>query len=228
MSWSFTPDEFAHVWRGHELDRHPFPLRIRESPRTAEDAAALRRTLAARLPAGADPDLSACLRILARPASRIVTVGGGHTPGSEIRALGAVVHDHAVLAVQEPNTVGRVDISIGHTNRLGARIVALLPDTPAGAEPAHSAPAGAVRDDAPSNSPTAPRIRRLLLRPHTAEGHVRVETGLDTEDPEPPAHYAWIDVEGDGRYLIRAGRDVHVAPTTAQQLARHLTTRLGR
>ncbi|MBF6331566.1 ESX secretion-associated protein EspG [Nocardia transvalensis] len=232
MSWSFTPDEFAHVWRETDLDRHPFPIRILESPRTEDEAAALRRDLQGRMPSGADPDLSACLRILAKPHTRVVAIGGGHSPGSEIRVLGAAVYDHAVLAVQEPGRSpdfgGRVSISIGHSTKLGARIAALLPDAPPGHEPARSAPAQAVRDEETvmATSPLAPRIRRLLLKPHTAEGHIRIEARLDRDDRPAPVYYTWIDVAGDGRYLIRAGEQVHVVPASAQQIGVHLQKRI--
>ncbi|WP_280257106.1 ESX secretion-associated protein EspG [Nocardia wallacei] len=234
MSWSFTPDEFAHIWRETDLDRHPFPLRILETPRTEDEAAALRRTLEARLPLRADPDLSACLRILARPQTRVVALGGGHAPGSEIRVLGAAVYDHAVLAVQEPGGSpgfgGNVRISIGHSAKLGARVAALLPETPPGREPARSAPAAAVRDEetVAATQPPVPRIRRLLLRPHTAEGHIRIEAALDRDNPPTPVYYTWIDVADDGRYLIRAGAEVHVVPASAQQLATHLQKRIAR
>jgi hypothetical protein len=234
VSWSFTPDEFAHVWRETDLDRHPFPIRILETPRTEDEAAALRNTLEVRLPPRADPDLSACLRILAKPHTRIVAIGGGHTTSSEIRVLGAAVYDHAVLAVQEagssPDFGGRVRISIGHSTKLGAHIAALLPNTPAGKEPARSAPADAIRDEETVvvARPMAPRIRRLLLKPHTAEGHIRIEPRLDRDAPPTPVHYTWIDVAGDGRYLIRAGDDVHVAPASPQQIAVHLQKRIPR
>ncbi|WP_280369124.1 ESX secretion-associated protein EspG [Nocardia wallacei] len=234
MSWSFTPDEFAHIWRETDLDRHPFPLRILETPRTDDEAAALRRTLEARLPLRADPDLSACLRILAQPQTRVVALGGGHGPGSEIRALGAAVYDHAVLAVQEPGGCpgfgGVVHLSIGHSAKLGARIAALLPETPPGREPARSAPTAAVRDEETvmATQPRVPRIRRLLLRPHTAEGHIRIEAALDRDNPPAPVYYTWIDVADDGRYLIRAGDEVHIVPASAQQLAAHLQKRIAR
>ncbi len=231
MSWSFTPDEFAHIWRETDLDRHPFPIRVLESPRTEDEAAALRQSLQARMPLRADPDLSACLRILAQPHTRVVAIGGAHGPGSEIRALGAAVYDHAVLAVQEPGRSpdfgGRVTISIGHSTKLGARIAALLPDTPAGREPARSAPAEQVRDEETVLATgLAPRIRRLLVKPHTAEGHIRIEPRLDRGDPPAAVYYTWIDVAGDGRYLIRAGDTVHVVPASAQQIAVHLQKRI--
>ncbi|RJO69856.1 ESX secretion-associated protein EspG [Nocardia panacis] len=232
MSWTFTPDEFAHVWRETDTDRHPYPIRVLETPRTDTEAEKLRAHLSQRLPLGADPDLSACLRILSAPHTRIIAVGGGHRPGSELRLLACAIFDHAVLAVQEPGRSpdygGQVRISIGHAGKLGARIAAALPNTPAGREPARAARAGDVRDEetmAPAQR-GAQLIRRLLLKPHTAEGHIRVESRLDQSAPPPPVHYTWIDVKGDGRYLIRAGAEVHIVPAAAEQIAQQLQKRI--
>ncbi|WP_406237091.1 ESX secretion-associated protein EspG [Nocardia sp. NBC_01009] len=231
MGWTFTPDEFAHVWQETKVDRHPYPIRILETPRTERDADALRAQLDERLPPGSDPDLTACLRILAQPHTRIVAIGGAHRPGTEIRLLAGAIFDHAVLALQEPGTSpdfgGRVRISIGHSAKLGARIAALLPKTPPGREPARAAPADTIRDEEiVARRPAAPPIRRLLLKPHTAEGHIRIEARLDRAEPAPPIHYTWIDVEGDGRYLIKAGSTVHVVPASAEQLAAQLQKRV--
>lgn len=232
VSWTFTPDEFAHVWRETELDRHPYPLRILETPRTEDEADRLRATLDERLPPRADPDLSACLRILATPQTRIVAIGGAHTPGSELRLLAAAIYDRAVLALQEPGSTpefgGRIRLTIGHSGKLGARIAGLLPTTPPGHEPARVAPTEAVRDEevVVAQRPTAPRIRKLLLRPHSAEGHIRIESHLDQPTPAPAIHYTWIDVKGDGRYLIRAGKEVHITPASAEQIAAQLQKRI--
>ncbi|MGW5575777.1 ESX secretion-associated protein EspG [Nocardia thailandica] len=233
MGWTFTPDEFAHVWRETGQDRLPFPIRLLESPRTADDAARLRLRLDERLPPGGDPDLAACLRILAEPHTRAVLIGGGHTPGSEIRLLAATVYDRAVLVVQDPGPRadygGGVRISIGHTADIGARVTACLPRTPGGREAAREAGAEAVRDEETvlAAHPAVPRIQRLLRKPHTAEGHIRIETGLDRDTPTPPVHYSWIDVEGDGRYLLRAGETVHVVPAAPAQLAAQLQRRIA-
>ncbi|MFI9505045.1 ESX secretion-associated protein EspG [Nocardia sp. NPDC052566] len=232
MGWTFTPDEFAHVWRETELDRHPYPLRVLETPRTEDEAAALRSRLTERLPLCGDPDLSACLRIMARPHTRIVGIGGTHQPGSEIRLLACAIFGHGVLAVQEPGRShdygGRIRISIGRSSGLGARIAALLPSTPAGREPARTATSEAVRDGevVVAAQPAAPRIRRLLLKPHTAEGHLRIEARLDAPTPLPPVHYTWIDVQGDGRYLIKADSTVHIVPASAEQIAAQLQKRI--
>ncbi|WP_433662895.1 ESX secretion-associated protein EspG [Nocardia sp. CA-128927] len=232
VSWTFTPDEFAHLWRETDQDRHPYPLRILETARTEDEADRLRATLNERLPLGADPDLSACLRILAAPHTRIVAIGGTHTPGSEIRLLAAAIFDRAVLAVQEPGTTpdfgGRVRLSIGHSGKLGVRIAGLLPDAPPGREPARVAPTDAVRDEETvvAQQPIAPRIRKLLLKPHSAEGHIRIEPALDRPTPAPPIHYTWFDVKGDGRYLIRAGKEVHITPASAEQIGAQLQKRI--
>ncbi|MET7767325.1 ESX secretion-associated protein EspG [Nocardia sp. NPDC005366] len=231
MGWTFTPDEFAHVWRETEVDRHPYPLRVLETPRTEDAAEKLRIRLAERLPRGGDPDLTACLRILAVPQTRIVAIGGAHTPGSEIRLLACVVFDRAVLAVQEPGVRpdfgGAVRISIGHSNKLGARVAALLPKAPAGRQPARTAATAAVRDsEAVTPHPSVTPIRRLLLKPHTAEGHIRIEPRLDRPEPAPPIHYTWIDVAGDGRYLIKAGDMVHIVPASPEQIGAQLQKRI--
>ncbi|MFF2087102.1 ESX secretion-associated protein EspG [Nocardia sp. NPDC058176] len=233
MGWTFTADEFAHVWRESGQDRMPFPIRVLESPHTEDEAARLRAGLDERLPGGGDPDLAACLRIIAEPHARIVLVGGAHTPGSEIRLLACAVYDHAVIVRQSPGPRpdygGSVSVSIGHSAGIGARIAACLPDTPPGREPAREAAAEAVRDEETvmATHPAVPRIQRLLRRPHTAEGHIRIEFGLDRTAPPAPVHYSWIDVAADGRYLLRAGETVHVVPASTGQLAAQLQRRLA-
>lgn len=230
MSWSLTPDEFAYVWRRADLDRLPYPLRVLETPRTEYDARILHAELARRLPA--DPDLDACLRILAAPHTRVIAIGGAPRPGRELRALGCVVHDRAVLTVQAPGRTpdfgGPVHVSIGHSAKLGARLAGLLPRMPAGRHPARTASAAAVRDTETvvQEERAAPLIRKLLSTAHIAEGHIRIETRLDRPAPPPPVHYTWFDIENDGRYLLRSDETVHVVPASIEQLAAHLQKRL--
>ncbi|WP_028479615.1 ESX secretion-associated protein EspG [Nocardia sp. CNY236] len=234
MNWTFTPDEFVHVWRETDVDRPPYPLRILETPGTEHDAETLTAALAERLPHGGDPDLSACLRILAEPHTRIVVIGSTDRPGGELRLLAGTIYDRAVLAVQEPGPTpefgDRIRISIGHSTKLGRRIVALLPKSPPGKEPARAAAGYAVRDEeaAPTAQSAAARIRRLLLKPHAAQGHIRIEPRLDRAVPPAPVHYTWIDVHNDGRYLIRADDEVRITPASAEQIAGHLQKRIPR
>lgn len=119
-------------------------------------------------------------------------------------------------------------VSIGHSAKLGQRITALLPKTPPGKEPPRVASGDAVRDQetVPTRRSAAPRIRKLLLEPHTAEGHIRIEPRLDRPAPPPPIHYSWIDVQGDGRYLIKAGDEVRITPASPEQIAAQLQKRI--
>ncbi|MEU1983926.1 ESX secretion-associated protein EspG [Nocardia sp. NPDC019395] len=230
MSWSLTPDEFAHVWRQADLDRLPYPLRVLETPRTERDAEFLHAELAQRLPP--DPDLDACLRILATPQTRVVAIGATAEPGRELRALGCVVYDRAVLAVQEPGRTpefgGTVRLSIGHSAKLGTRLAAVLPSARAGRQPARTASAAAVRDTETivQEERAAGPIRKLLRSPHTAQGHIRIESHLDQPTPTPPVHYTWLDLENDGRYLLKADESVHIVPASTEQLATHLQKRI--
>ncbi|GGK63895.1 ESX secretion-associated protein EspG [Nocardia camponoti] len=231
MAWTFSADEFAQLWRESGHDRLPFPIRVLESPHTEDEASRLYENFDDRLLN--DPDLAACLRILAAPHARMVLVGGGHTPGTEVRLLACTVFDRAVLVTQEagtrPDYGGRVQLSIGHSAGIGVRVAGCLPPTPPGREPAREAYADAVRDEETvlAAHPAVPRIQRLLRRTHTAEGHIRIETGLDSPVAQPAVHYSWIDVAGDGRYLLRAGETVHVVPTSTSQLAAQLQRKLA-
>lgn len=232
MSWTFTPDEFAHVWAETDLDRYPYPLRILETPGTESEAEKLRVELDQRLPPGADPDLSACLHILAAPHTRIAAVGSASGYHSQIRVLACAVYDRAVLLVQEPGSIpdygGRVRIAIGHSAKLGARIAAQLPDTPAGNEPARSASTESIQDDerVVVDQRAAPAVRRLLRKLHSARGHIRIEPRLDRPTAATPVHYTWIDVERDGRYLIKSDETVHIVPASPSQLAAQLQKRI--
>ncbi|MBF6356946.1 ESX secretion-associated protein EspG [Nocardia higoensis] len=227
MHWIFTPDEFAHVWRETDIDRPPYPLRILESPRTEHAAEVMRAALAQKFPPGADPDLTACLRIMADPHTRFLAVGQGSDPRAELRLLACVVFDRAVLAVQGRSTrvgqAGAVRISIGHAAKLGAGIASVLPKAPAGREPARAASTGAIYDtEAVRPAPEVARIRRLLLSRHVSSGHIRIEPRLDRPQPPPPVHYTWMDVEGDGRYLLKADEAVRVVPASVEQVAGQL------
>lgn len=230
MSWSLTPDEFAHVWRQADLDRLPYPLRVLESPRTERDASTLRAELARRLPP--DPDRDTCLRILADPHTRVIAIGGAAEPGRELRALGCVVYDRAVLAVQEPGRTpefgGTIRLSIGHSAKLGNRLAALLPKSRAGRHPARTASTAAVRDTETvvQEERAAAPIRKLLNAPHTAQGHIRIEAHLDRPKPPPAVHYTWLDLQNDGRYLLKADDTVHIVPASTEQLAVHLQKRI--
>jgi hypothetical protein len=244
-NWRFDPDEFAHVWRETDVQALPYPVRLLETPTTAEQALSLRDRLTARLPARGDPDLSTALAIAARPQTKVVVIGATARHGTEIRILGAVVRRQAVLLVQEPGPTadfgGSVGMTMGHAARLGQLLAARLPSMRAGGEPWRSAPTQALRelearaeqqdwhsDAVHRETDDLGRILALLHRPRAGEGHVRVETTRGTRNPSRPIDFSWIDVVGDGRYLVRPGAELRIGPGTADTIATQIQRLVSR
>lgn len=233
QSWTFSPDEFVHVWRETDLDVYPYPIRILETPTNEHDAAALHREIAARLPHRRDPDLTVALGIVAKPHTRIAVIGGSVTPGAEIRMLGAIVMNRAVLIVQDPGSTadfgGAVRITMGHSGKLGERIADLLPSATPGRAARRMASIEDLRNEnpitvaaQPDDSTVAGQIRALLERPRSAEGHLRIEPRIDRHYPPAPTHFSWIDVVDDGRYLIKPGTALDITPATPEFIAKQI------
>ncbi|WP_067864761.1 ESX secretion-associated protein EspG [Nocardia shimofusensis] len=155
-----------------------------------------------------------------------------------VRVLGATSGNIAVVAAQrpgpDPERGGPVRLYVGHPDNLAARIVSVLPECPPGAGARLSAPLAKVRLDSrdlvtvPVSGPTTDaRIRRLLNRPRAGIGQIVVSArrrGGETRPAtlRPFGVLCWIDVGGDGRYAVRTGAEVHVAPVTAEIFSAHL------
>lgn len=220
MNWHLSPDQFALAWARTDGDRIPYPLAVRASARDSVERAAQQPALEAWCAAALDADLSAALRVLAKPEIRVEV--SGHA-GEPVRMLGAVTGDVAVLAVQAPGTAadrgGTVHVQVGGTKRFAAQVFTRMPAHPVGTGPVLSAPAARVREDsrdlvtAPVAGPSeAARIRKLLQRPRCGIGQILVGTGAEEA---PAGVLSWIDVTGDGRYLIHAAHHVDITPATA-------------
>ncbi|CAM2957587.1 ESX secretion-associated protein EspG [Skermania piniformis] len=233
MSWSFTLDEFAHVWLETGAVEYPYPIRVVESARTEPETVRLHEAIAQRLPTGADQALTGALELIARPDARLVAIGGRtDDEAARIRIHGALAADRAALLVQQPGIAaefgGIIRLHSCPADRLAARAVAILPPAARGragrsVEPgaalAGESPLGAGSTRAPSTSRQA---RRVLSAPRTAEGHIRIETGLRTTQPDPPQYLSWVDVVRDGRYLIRTDGAVRIAPVSSENIADYL------
>ncbi|MFD6220897.1 ESX secretion-associated protein EspG [Nocardia asteroides] len=234
MNWHLTPDQFALAWARTDGDRIPYPLAVRASARDTAERAARQPALDAWCAATLDADLSAALRVLGKPEIRVEVCGSATAP---VRMLGAVTGDVAVLAVQAPGTGddrgGTVHVQVGGTKRFAAQVFSRLPACPVGAGPRLSALAARVREDsrdlvtAPVAGPSeAARVRKLLQRPRSGIGQILVGPGAH----EPPSGVlSWIDVTGDGRYLVHTGHYVDIvaaAPDTAADWLRRLLRRV--
>ncbi|WP_240505046.1 ESX secretion-associated protein EspG [Nocardia mangyaensis] len=221
VNWHVSPDQFALAWARTDGDRIPYPLAVRASARDTLERAAQQPALDAWCATTLDADLSAALRVLAKPEIRVEVRGQA---GGQVRMLGAVTGDVAVLAVQAPGTAedrgGPVHVQVGSTKRFAAQVFTRMPAHPIGIGPALSAPAARVREDsrdlvtAPVAGPSeAARVRKLLQRPRCGIGQILVGAGADEA---PTGVLSWIDVTDDGRYLVHAARHVDITPATPQ------------
>jgi hypothetical protein len=72
----------------------------------------------------------------------------------------------------------------------------------------------------PTATPDDVHIRRLLRLPRSGIGHLIATTRGD--HGKLARALTWIDVAGDGRYLLRSGDDVEVFPASANTVRREL------
>lgn len=155
-----------------------------------------------------------------------------------VRVIGATSGNIAVVAAQrsgpDPRRGGPVRLYVGRPDNLAVRIISVLPECPPGSGTRLNAPLAKVKLDSrdlvtvPVSGPTTDaRIRRLLNRPRAGIGQIVVSArrhGGETEPAllRPFGVLCWIDVGGDGRYAVRTGAEVHIAPVTAESFSAHL------
>ncbi|MEV6389189.1 ESX secretion-associated protein EspG [Nocardia xishanensis] len=157
---------------------------------------------------------------------------GDNEAANKVRILGAASGNISVVAAQRPSQApdrgGDIRLYVGSPKSLPARVVSVLPENPPGTTARLSSPLSRVKEDSrdlvtvPVSGPSAPaRIRRLLARPRDGIGQIVVSVRRG-EELKPFGVLCWIDVAEDGRYAVRTGADVHVAPVTAETFAAHL------
>lgn len=237
ISWSFTGDEFAHVWEAETgRDEVPFPLSILETTTTETEHAMLASAVSARYPRGGDRDLSDGLRAVANPELRIVSWGRFHHGDTRLRTLAAAVADMGVIVFQHPATAdfgGDVKMVVMHRRQLGQHLAATLPPAPAGTAGRMQGctprvrgqePITSWRTDASGQRPVDERIRRLLWTPRAAEGYLCFDREPYSTRPHRSLYTNWIDVRPDapgaGRYLLDVtDTETVVTPASAETLA---------
>lgn len=229
MSWEFTVDEFAHVWRAETgSDRCPFPVVTRSAAQWESEYDRLCADAAQKWPLGADPDLSAALRHAENPAAALTLLT---TAGAPIRAYAARTGDRGVLVRQLPSGTdasGNVIVYAGAADIVPKGFAHFLGDVPAGRR------APLVEDvdqlthhfDSWQREPdtVAERIRKLAGAPRVSAGHIEAKLGLHTDRPHSARYVRWFDVKDDGRYLsYRKHSDLHIEPADTDAVVRAIT-----
>ncbi|MBF6357474.1 ESX secretion-associated protein EspG [Nocardia higoensis] len=230
MRWVLTPDEFTHVWESEtNLDRRPYPVNMMPASlvRTEAEHAALR--LPQRFARQADPDLAAALMLCARNDATTVTVSGERTfPGrngsgeNRVLIFAAVVHHHASILIASPE---KMTVLMCHARTLGARLVQAIGSAQPGRLGTMREPRDMVLGELTKGAPPGDgpeRFRNTLRKPLDGRGFITVT--VDPENPmsPPTRHCSWLDVAGDGRYLLTTSHDLILTPASDEDFAQHL------
>ncbi|MGV9415672.1 ESX secretion-associated protein EspG [Nocardia sp. NPDC003693] len=132
MSWTFTPDEFAHIWRETRHDRYPFPLHIRTATRWRSDHHHRTEALTTRFPLASDPALTAALRTATHPRITLALTMVHHP----LRAHAALSGPQAVTMVQHPTPT-----DADHGSPTSSALASLLENNFGGVTPCTTTPA---------------------------------------------------------------------------------------
>ncbi|ONM47561.1 ESX secretion-associated protein EspG [Nocardia donostiensis] len=234
MKWVLTPDEFSHVWANEtSLDRRPYPVNLAPGAtvRTESEYQALR--LPQRFARQADPDLAAALMLCARTDATTITISGERTIGARngdgpstetILVFAAVVHHHAaILHAAGPG----MTVRMCHARTLGKRLVRIIGSAEPGRIATLRQPQDAVLtvDEAPIQAAgcrDAARFRQLLRKPVDGRGFITVTVEPENPISPPTRHRSWLDIRGDGRYLLTSGNELVLAPACDDSFAEQL------
>lgn len=220
VDWSLHPLELTMLLERFGRDRLPYPLRSRLDAVTGSEVALHRDAADHRVDGLLDVDLELAVNILLTPTYRVEMLGRTDD-GTALRSLTAVRGQSAVVLVQEPGPTadlgGTVHLGFTATSRAIRRSLSILPHT----EPGSHRPITVQRTrsrhsvlDRVSTEPTADRFDRIFAPPRSGVGAVTVAPGpaIDNRPEYDAEGFFWIDVEGDGRYLVHSGDTVAARP----------------
>ncbi|WP_327149400.1 ESX secretion-associated protein EspG [Nocardia sp. NBC_01329] len=233
MKWILTHDEFSYVWANEtSLDRRPYPVNLAPAStvRTESELDALR--LPQRFARQADPDLAAALMLCARPDATSVTISGerpapsrnGDQPHTEqILGFAAVIDHHAAVLHATPT---KVMVHMCQAQDLGGRLVQLIGSARPGTHGPFHQPQDAVLTDAPiptdDGAGDAARFRATLREPVDSRGFITITVAPEDPMSPPTLHRSWLDIRGDGRYLLTTADVLVLAPVSDSDFADNL------
>ncbi|GGF98382.1 hypothetical protein GCM10007304_10490 [Rhodococcoides trifolii] len=202
--WRFTALEFVVLWGTTRQDRLPFPFTWRAHVATADElagqrAAAVRTT---------DDGLATALNVLSNAELRVQTFGFvDGEPGAMLHA--ATVGSQAVVAKQESD---EIVVELMSSSDVIPRIT-LPPMAPGRERGGTVATSTNVMTD---SNDDRHRLTRLLNRKRSGGGELLVGTSTraDCCIDTIAGGFTWIDVEGDGRYLLTGTDPASVTPAT--------------
>ncbi|WP_346764562.1 ESX secretion-associated protein EspG [Rhodococcus sp. HNM0569] len=210
-NWRMRGAQFGALWLGTGQDRYPFPFHIVTGFDSEEARDEYQQAVRAAFDGPEHDALTAAVRILASPEI-YAAVSGRTVDGQPIRAIAAQMHQQVAIAVQMPGPAplhgGDVVVALGQAGSLGGQIVGLLPPNAGGRhrfekpkpEAEEDLSAGILR---PADAvPAARSLETVLHSGHAGDGTVRVWCGPRHARGNDVGWFRWIDVAGDGRYVV--------------------------
>jgi hypothetical protein len=242
LRWVLTPGEFAHVWATETgLDYRPYPVNAL-IPATWDISAVSATTESGHEPSGVrqhyvrntDPDLTAALLLCARTDTTTLTVAGERSaaPAEPILAFAAIGRQHASILVARAESLV---VLVCHAQAVGAQLVQVIGSAPAGRHATMSEATDAVLDqdqselDSGALDPTeaVARFQRTLRSPVDSRGIITVTAARLGQASPPTRHRSWLDVAGDGRYLLTTAGQLTLTPVDDDAFAAHLMRLAG-
>lgn len=226
INWQMQATQFGALWDGTGLDRYPFPFDIVSTFVTPDDAQRYEHDVRAAFAGPEHERLRAAVGVLAHPEVH-VAVTGRTVDDAALRVIGAQSGRFAAIAVQQPGADeehgGDVILGFGAAGQLGAQIVGVLPPNVGGHNEFHRSPARS--DDGPRGFLTtatatrsAPLLEQVLADRHAGNGAIRVKSGPRYGRQLEVGRLRWIDIAGDGRYVIGPRDPNRAVPTAPDRL----------
>lgn len=232
INWQLGAAHFGALWYETGLDRYPFPFDIASGFEWQVDAERYEREVRAAFAGPEHERLHAAVRVLAHPDVH-VAVTGRTVDGVRIRVIAAQADRFAAIAVQRPGTDdahgGDVVLGFGSVDRLAGAIIGVLPQNAGGHKEFQRSSAESSSGSlgfltSASATRPAPRLEQELAAGHAGHGAVRVWAGPRYGRQLEVGRLRWIDIAGDGRYLIGPGDRDRARPGGPDRL----TTALGK
>ncbi|WP_072688858.1 ESX secretion-associated protein EspG [Rhodococcus marinonascens] len=224
-NWLLRSEQFGALWAATGQDRQPFPFTL-VSPARTYNAFEHEQQQIREAFAGEDrQNVRTAVRVLAEPEV-FVEISGETVDEVPIRIIGAGLQRWCAVAVQRPGATpavgGDVILGAGITDDLASVLIGLIPQNAAGRrtfarrdepEPDYFSQ-GILRSA--GAAPPARKLENAMRKGHAGSGTIRVLRG--------PRHVRgelgtmrWIDISGDGRYLI-GPRDPNAAAAAGPEL----------
>ncbi|MDG3011296.1 ESX secretion-associated protein EspG [Rhodococcus sp. D2-41] len=238
MSWRLSALDFSVLWERAGFDQLPYPFGFSSQAETLEESLLERSRAARAFDERGDDGLEAVVDTLAHARVRVEVLGTQWQPRQmPIRVLGGIRGAGGVVAVQFPGHIDSAgsDVVIGRCagSQVVGRVVDLLPPVAEGRTRGLSVElerveAGPRRSVLQRADEVAPRqqLRQMAELPRSGQGEITVATGFGIDEVSEAR--SWVDIAGDGRYLIRRTSVLAVRPASPRAVVAAVDEVVGR